>query len=297
MLASLTGGLAIDYFFETPPADVWVSSPRTILQVLLLLLIALLVTALASARRARGRAESGRATAEAAVRLRSEALAGIAHDLKRPLTFMLLSAQILEEEAQRLGSAEGHALAVGLARISARGSRMLGLINELLDVARLQIGEPLALRRRPTDLVLLAQHAADEYQREAELHHIQVHATVSQLLGSWDAERIQRVLDNLLSNAIKYSPNGGLILVEVAAPQPGTAQLAVRDHGVGIAPEQRQSVFKRFHRAHGDKIAGAGLGLYVSQQIVTLHGGRIDVEAPADGGTRFVVTLPTDFRT
>ena len=69
-------------------------------------------------------------------------------------------------------------------------------------------------------------------------------------------------------------------------------QLSVRDHGIGIPPQDRPSVFDRFYQARGGRSFGLGLGLYISQQIVALHGGRIGVEAPSDGGTRFVVTLP-----
>ncbi len=100
---------------------------------------------------------------------------------------------------------------------------------------------------------------------------------------------------NLLDNAIKYSPDGGRIEVEVALPTPETLRLAVRDYGTGIPPDQREGLFDRFYQAHtASHTSGLGLGLYLSRQIVELHGGRIGAEFPPDGGTRFVVTLPTN---
>jgi signal transduction histidine kinase len=108
-----------------------------------------------------------------------------------------------------------------------------------------------------------------------------------------DPLRIEQVLVNLVNNAIKYSPDGGTI--DIAATQHGeVAQVAVRDHGLGIPPEDRSHIFDRFYQAHArSHHSGMGLGLYISRQIVDLHGGSITVDFPADGGTRFVVTLPT----
>jgi signal transduction histidine kinase len=100
------------------------------------------------------------------------------------------------------------------------------------------------------------------------------------------------VLTNLLDNAIKYSPDGGAITVTLGQT-PEELTVSVRDHGLGIPPEQRGRIFDRFFQAHQDAHrSGLGLGLYISQQIVELHGGQITVEFPPDGGTCFVVHLP-----
>lgn len=107
-----------------------------------------------------------------------------------------------------------------------------------------------------------------------------------------DALRLEQVLTNLLDNAIKYSPDGGTITVTLGQT---AAELcvSVRDHGLGIPAEQRGRIFDRFFQAHQDgHRSGMGLGLYISKQIVDLHGGEITVEFPADGGTCFVVHLP-----
>jgi signal transduction histidine kinase len=108
-----------------------------------------------------------------------------------------------------------------------------------------------------------------------------------------DPLRLEQVLTNLVNNAIKYSPDGGTIAIAVTQ-HADTAQVTVRDHGLGIPPEHREHIFDRFYQAHSrSHRSGMGLGLYISRQIVDLHGGSIIADFPADGGTRFVVTLPT----
>jgi two-component system phosphate regulon sensor histidine kinase PhoR len=98
-----------------------------------------------------------------------------------------------------------------------------------------------------------------------------------------------------VDNAIKYSPGGGDIEVDLVESRSGGVQLSVRDHGIGIPAEQRGRIFDRFYQVdNGGRAGGMGLGLYISRHIVELHGGRIDVEAPQGGGTRFVVSLPPE---
>jgi signal transduction histidine kinase len=115
-------------------------------------------------------------------------------------------------------------------------------------------------------------------------------------LQAWiDPLRLEQVLANLLDNAIKHSPPGEPIVVTLSRPLPGTLELAVSDRGIGIPIEARDRIFERFFQARPeDATQGLGLGLYVSWQVVTLHGGEIRADFPADGGTRFVVTLPTN---
>jgi signal transduction histidine kinase len=118
------------------------------------------------------------------------------------------------------------------------------------------------------------------------------------LLALVDPLRIEQVLTNLLDNAIKYSPHGGSVEVEAAVrpSAPDAVEVSVRDHGLGIPPSRRGQIFERFYQAEaaGTYAAGMGLGLYISRQIVDLHGGCIAAEFPDDGGTRFVVTLPVE---
>jgi signal transduction histidine kinase len=107
-----------------------------------------------------------------------------------------------------------------------------------------------------------------------------------------DPLRIEQVLTNLMDNAAKYSPDGSTIEVSVRIG-PETADVVVRDYGMGIPREHRHRIFDRFFQAHvGEQSSGMGLGLYISQEIVRRHGGTLRAEIPDDGGTRMVMTLP-----
>jgi len=104
---------------------------------------------------------------------------------------------------------------------------------------------------------------------------------------------LEQVLANLLDNAVKYSPNGGGVGVALTEVDNEWVEISVRDWGLGIPPERRDNLFDRFYQAHSEgHYGGLGLGLYVSQQIVELHGGTICAEFPSDGGSRFIVRLP-----
>jgi signal transduction histidine kinase len=104
---------------------------------------------------------------------------------------------------------------------------------------------------------------------------------------------MEQVLTNLLDNAVKYSPDGGVVEVDVQMVTSDTLHIAVRDQGLGISPEYRPYIFDRFFQAHAKGYyGGMGLGLYISRQIVELHGGRLQVCFPSNIGTEFVITLP-----
>jgi signal transduction histidine kinase len=108
-----------------------------------------------------------------------------------------------------------------------------------------------------------------------------------------DGLRVEQVVANLLDNAVKYSPGGGRIDVTLAPTDPDQFRLTVRDRGLGIPPERRSHIFDLFYQAHVDSHrSGMGIGLYLVRQIVELHGGRVAVAFPADGGTSFRVDLP-----
>jgi len=107
---------------------------------------------------------------------------------------------------------------------------------------------------------------------------------------------MEQVVTNLVDNAIKYSPDGGPIDVELKQSGDTHVCLSVTDHGIGIPVEHRTHVFDRFYQAHAGQhfagVAGMGLGLYITRRIVEMHGGTIEIEAPAAGGSRVIVRLP-----
>ncbi|MDP9374783.1 MAG: PAS domain-containing sensor histidine kinase, partial [Chloroflexota bacterium] len=230
-------------------------------------------------------------------RARDEFLSSISHDLKTPLTTIQGLAQLSLRRATRLEGAEGERLAGWLAGIVTATGRVTGLINQLLDTALLQMGRPLTLDRRSADLVALARQVAAEQQGATRRHRIRVDAATPELIGPWDAARLERVVANLLTNAIKYSPDGGPITLTVAREEDGAgpwAVLKVRDRGLGIPAADLPRVFERFYRAGNvpGQVSGTGIGLASVRQIVEQHGGTVAVESAEGAGTAFTIRLP-----
>jgi len=224
-------------------------------------------------------------------------LAGVSHDLKNPLMAIRGQSQLMRRRITRSGSANTQQTVDGLAEIEASTDRVTAMLNELLDVTRLQMGRPLDLERGPVDLVALTQRLAEEYQQATGEHRLRVETDAADLVGDWDGPRLRRVLENLLSNAIKYSPDGGEIRIEVGRrEQEGSdwAALTVRDRGLGIPAEDLPRVFERFHRGSNvrGQVAGTGLGLSGARQIVEQHGGTIAVDSREREGTTVTVRLP-----
>jgi PAS domain S-box-containing protein len=158
--------------------------------------------------------------AETALRVRDDVLATVSHDLKTPLTAVRGTSELLTRRVRRQPSApETDRVLEGLARIQSAATRMERMMNELLDAARLQTGEPLVLEREPVDLVPLVREALSEQQATTDRHGLRLETDLEQVIGEWDGPRLRRVLDNLLSKAIKYSPTGGEIVVRLGADQ------------------------------------------------------------------------------
>jgi signal transduction histidine kinase len=131
-------------------------------------------------------------------------------------------------------------------------------------------------------------------QAQTERHEVVLTAP-DPVWAEVDAVRFEQVVTNLLDNAVKFSPAGGRIEVELAEREPGWIEIAVRDHGLGVPDRHRPHLFERFYQAHGDDYrSGMGLGLYISREIVSMHGGHMAVEFPEDGGTRFRVQMPVE---
>jgi signal transduction histidine kinase len=236
--------------------------------------------------------------AREAIRLRDEFLAAASHDLKNPLAAIKGTAQVLQRAVRRLNIPEAARLDDGLRRIDSTVTKMSSLIDTLLDITRVHLGQPLPLDRRDTDLVLLVRQVAEELQASTVRHRIRVDTTVPELIGLWDAARLERMLSNLVNNAIKYSPEGGEIEITASVDTAGDepcAVLVVRDWGLGIPAADLPRIFERFQRARNTvgRIAGTGIGLTAVRQIVEEHGGQITVESQEGVGTIFAVRLPT----
>jgi PAS domain S-box-containing protein len=230
-----------------------------------------------------------------ALRVRDEFLQSISHDLRTPLTPIRTFAQLLAKRARREGGADNEVLLEGLASIDVNTARMSGLIDDLLDLSRLQTGRPLALDLRPVDLAGLVNATAAEFRRLPGGARIEVEAPDWELIGEWDAARLERVVSNLLSNALKYSPDGGPVVVSLAEdPTDRAAVLSVRDQGMGIPEADLPHIFERFRRGSNvtERTSGTGIGLAGAKQIVEQHGGAITVESIEGQRTTVVVRLP-----
>jgi len=168
---------------------------------------------------------------------------------------------------------------------------MLALISEVLDVARLRLGQGLELQRAPVDLVALTRMVLDS-QRGAATQTLILEAAVPSLVANVDAGRIERVIGNLVANAQKYSDAATMITVRVVQ-EGGTAMIAVTDQGIGIPAGDLPHIFERFQRAGNVGVRdGSGVGLASALQIAEAHGGTIRVESAEGYGSTFTVRLP-----
>lgn len=239
-----------------------------------------------------------RAAAEEAVRIRDQFLSVASHELRTPLTTLQGYANML----QRPGPARndgGERSRRMVATIVLQSERLNTLIGQLLDASRLQRGQ-FELHRRPLDLAELVDRAVDEFRMTLPTdgpepaHTVELSGADAAVLVLGDADRLHQVLQNLLSNAVKYSPDEGLVQVRVAMDATD-ASLEVEDRGIGIPAEARDNLFQPFYRAYLDdnrSPAGLGIGLYVVHEIVTRHGGRIEVTSVEGKGSTFRVVLP-----
>jgi PAS domain S-box-containing protein len=229
--------------------------------------------------------------AQEGIRLRDEFLSVAAHELKTPMTTLLARVQLARRVLDRQGTLDPERAERTLRALDEQTVKLGRLVNQLLDVARIEAGK-LVLERVETDVVRLITEAVAAAQVTTSRHEI-ILRTPPELHVVVDPLRLEQVVMNLLSNAIKFSPDGGSLEVDLTDSSHATMTLSVRDHGEGIPVERREHVFDRFYQAHMDAHRGGmGLGLAISRQIVTLHGGTINAEHPDSGGTRFVVNLP-----
>jgi two-component system sensor kinase FixL len=232
--------------------------------------------------------QAARAAAEEAVRIRDDFVAIAGHELKTPLTAMMLQVQMLQRTVrqERPGDLEAR-----IDKIVRSGARLERLIEQLLDVSRIAAGH-LCLERTACDLCELARDVVDRFVDASTQANcpITVHATGS-VQGVWDRARLEAVLGNLLSNAIKFGRGGPIDVVVTTAD--GSALVKVTDHGIGIPPEDRAKLFRRFERAIAARqFGGFGLGLWICRNIVEASGGTIDVESERGRGSTFTVHLP-----
>ncbi|WP_298404767.1 ATP-binding protein [uncultured Chloroflexus sp.] len=229
-------------------------------------------------------------------RAKDEFLAVAAHELRSPLAAVRSYADLLlRREQQREGDPRDiH----GLTILTQQVAHMLRLVDNLLDVSRLDSGQ-LDLQYQQVNVVMLAQQVIDQQRPSAGNRELLLETETPELIVSCDAVRIRQVLTNLLNNAIKYSPPDSVISVRLRhalLPTNNTPAvlISVSDQGPGIPVSEHERVFQRYYRTPGRRGEGLGLGLYLSREIVQLHGGQIWIESREGQGSTFMVLLPIE---
>jgi two-component system, NtrC family, sensor kinase len=228
---------------------------------------------------------------EIASQHKSEFLANMSHELRTPLNAIIGFSEVLSE---RMFGEINQKQAEYIADILESGRHLLSLINDILDLSKIEAGR---MDLEPTEFELRSaiENALTLVKERAHRHGIALVGRVDERLGviRADERKVKQVLLNLLSNALKFTPDGGRIDVR-AGVRDGGAEVAVTDTGIGIAPEDQPKVFDEFQQVGtaSKKVEGTGLGLAISRKFIELHGGRIWVESQVGHGSTFTFTLP-----
>ena len=239
------------------------------------------------------RLQATQAELEQAVRMRDDFMSIVAHEVRTPLNGL-----ILETQLRKMHLARDNASAFTLDKMHAMVDRderqiksLIRLIEDMLDVSRIRTGK-LSIRPSRFDLVQLVSNLLQNFAQQIEAAETEVSLTVfGPVEGHWDEFRIEQVVSNLLTNALRY---GGRSPIQVRVYREGDeARIEVQDHGIGISKENQKRIFQQFERVSAKTVvAGLGLGLFISEQIVAAHGGSIVVESEINEGALFRVCLP-----
>ncbi|WP_224249921.1 hybrid sensor histidine kinase/response regulator [Hyalangium gracile] len=226
--------------------------------------------------------------AQAALRVREEFMSIASHELKTPLTPLKLSLFTME---RRITTGQPVELSSVL-KSKRQVDRLAGLVDDLLDASRLELGK-LELSKAPLEVGQLVAEVVDQF-RHAFDRPFTVEVPRQRVWVQGDRDRLEQVLVNLLENAHKYSPAGELILVEVQEGD-DEVRIHVKDKGIGIPGADQAQVFQRFYRARNvshRNFGGLGLGLFISHSICKLHGGNLSLSSAEGLGSTFTVTMP-----
>jgi len=228
---------------------------------------------------------------EIASRHKSEFLANMSHELRTPLNAVIGFSEVLGD---RMFGELNEKQDEYLKDINASGQHLLSLINDILDLSKIEAGR-MELELTDFNLPATLDNALTLVRERAGRRGIAVGLTVDERLEEIraDERKVRQVVLNLLSNAIKLTPEGGRIEVR-AVPMDGSVEVSVSDTGVGIAAEDQEEIFEEFRQVGtaAKKVEGTGLGLALSRKFIELHGGRIWVESQIGAGSTFTFTVP-----
>lgn len=222
-----------------------------------------------------------------AVQAREEVLAIVSHDLRSPLNAVMLAASLLQT-SERIAPEDREELEI----IDISAKRMQRLIEDLLDVTRLEGGKRLPIERGPVDVRKLFVETYELFKSQAATSAITLQYHVDDVPPVYaDGHRVMQVLSNLIGNAMKFTPAGGMITFQ-AESRGSSAVISVADTGPGIPKENLGDIFNPYWQAKRTARLGAGLGLPIAKGIVESHGGQIWVQSEPGKGTKFSFTLP-----
>jgi signal transduction histidine kinase len=229
---------------------------------------------------------------EVANRHKSEFLANMSHELRTPLNAVIGFSEVLLE---RMFGELNDKQADYLQDILSSGRHLLSLINDILDLAKVEAGR-MDLELAPFDLPAALENTLTLVRERAMRGAIHLTLAVEDGVGEivGDERKVKQIVLNLLSNAVKFTPEGGQVSVR-AGLAAGAVEISVSDTGIGIAPEDQETIFEEFRQVGSDalrKHEGTGLGLTLTRRFVELHGGRIRVESTLGQGSTFTFTLP-----
>ncbi|MBS1528490.1 MAG: PAS domain-containing protein, partial [Bacteroidetes bacterium] len=220
---------------------------------------------------------------------KNDFIAMASHELKTPLTSLKAYIQLLES---KLPASSDPFIATALSKASNQVSKMTALVHSFLDLSKLEPGK-LQLKKQAFDINKLVEEMIAESRAIFNTHMLQFKVT-EPIMVSADKEKIGQVISNFISNAIKYSPKGSSVEITASVAN-SEAEVSVSDCGVGIRAKDREKIFQRFYRANEaavKHVAGFGIGLYLSSEIIQRHKGRIGVESSEGKGSRFYFRLP-----
>jgi signal transduction histidine kinase len=272
-------GLVLDFRSDPTPDGGWVST----------------FTDVTEARAAQDELRRAKEAAEAANHAKSRFLATMSHELRTPLHAVIGFSEALLHEAVNPSPSQ---VAEFATQINAAGRQLLGIINGILDVARIESGR-FDLASDQVDVARLVQQCLRHADAAAQAGEIVLVADVADGLPrlKGDERRLQQVLNHLLSNAVKFTEAGGTVSVGAALEADGRLLLFVRDTGIGIAESDMDRVFEPFTQLDSTlarRFQGVGLGLYVSRALITEHGGELTLRSMAGEGTLVEIRLPTE---
>jgi PAS domain S-box-containing protein len=238
--------------------------------------------------------QNARELAERAIKDRDEFLSIASHELKTPLTTVLLQIQatLRKISTQSLADFSGNDLLNSLQIAEKQSQNLSRLIKDLLNVSLASTGR-LTLNREKVNLTELAESLYKKYEEEIRLSESNVDFSVGNkdIYGNWDPVRIEQAMTNIFLNALKYA-NGKKIKININKEE-NWAIFKVTDQGIGISEQDLQMIFEPFNRSNGTGIKkGLGIGLFISKQIVIAHGGDIEVESKLSKGSIFTMKLP-----